>query len=619
MATVIDTLVTRLQFKSDNRALSRTQKQLERFKAGANRSLAAVGRGIRVGGIALAALGGAALFSGTPTERELLKLQTQLGLTAEQADNVRTRARAISEDYNTPLQQTTAAFFSLLSAGLSLESAQESLTASAKGWQAQMGNVRDLAHVAGGAVNAYGADVVSGTRAMEIMNATVKEGNLVAEDLLLGFGELLQIAPQLGIGMEQLGAVIAGGTRSGIKANIVMTQLRQIMIGTLQAMGTKKKRWEDLGISVEDFNRRVSEDLIGALQWLRLELGDDQGAMLRLFESTEAVGLIMDITGRNSSAYREVLDGVTNSVGVLDKASTAYAESGLSKQESATNAMKLALDDLYQNALIPLLGLFGKLPDKLQLVAVAFGGAGLMASLFGISLGPLLLGLALFVIKMLLLALGLGLVVFGIKWILDNTEAWKASLVGVGAVVLGLFLAFGLLGLKIGLVIALLVGTVIVIREVVAGWNDLTRAIGRFLEAYRQIPLLGGLQRFGADAGQFVAEKIIEPMRSIYGGNSLGGLDLSGGRGDLLSALQNARISPLATSPAALADIYAGYAPEGRSAVDSRDQSVTFTEGAIVVNAAPGQSEVEIGQVAARAMIDEYQIAVEQFDSDILR
>ena len=275
MATVIDTLVTRLQFKSDNRALSRTARQFERFKAGANRSLAAVGRGIRVGGLGLAALGGAAIFSGTPTERELLKLQTQLGLTAAQADDVRIRARQISADYKTPLQQTTGAFFSLLSAGLSLEAAQESLIASAKGWQAQMGNVRELAHIAGGAVNAYGADVMTGTRAMEVMNATVKEGNLVAEDLLLGFGELLQIAPQLGVSMEQLGAIIAGGTRSGIKANIVMTQLRQVMIGTLQSLGTKKKRWEALGISVEDFSRRVGEDLIGALQWLRLELGDE--------------------------------------------------------------------------------------------------------------------------------------------------------------------------------------------------------------------------------------------------------------------------------------------------------------------------------------------------------
>ena len=384
----LDTLIVDLLFRGDTKGLENANRKMQEV----DRKVQAVVRGMQVAFAAALGLGGVAFVTGSKIERELLNLRTQLGETEESVEAVKPALEALSSETAVPLDRLAAGFFALRSAGLSTEAALETLTASAFGVNAGMGDIRDIAFTAGGAVNAYGEDAMSGARATDILLSTVEKGSLIASDLTRGFGELLQVAPELGVEMEQLGAIIAKATPNSVSANVVMTQLRQILFGLLRPTAqTAKKQFEALGIDAGEFARRVDEDLIGALQWLRQEAGEDREAFSRLFESQEAVGLMFSITGDKASDYREALDAIQNSTGATNRAHEIWAQSGLAQAEKGVNETKLTLNNLYENAVVPLLQLFGKLNSVLQQFIIVLGVASIASAVLGgPSLGKLI-------------------------------------------------------------------------------------------------------------------------------------------------------------------------------------------------------------------------------------
>ena len=393
-ARTLDTLIVDLLFRGDTRGLENANRKLQQVE----RQVQTVVRGMQVAFTAALGLGGVAFVTGSKIERELLNLRTQLGETEESVEAIEPALEDLSRDTAVAFDRLAAGYFALRSAGLSTEAAMNTLAASAHGVNAGMGDIRDIAFTAGGAVNAYGEDVMSGVRATDILLSTVQKGNLIASDLTRGFGELLQVAPGLGVEMEQLGAIIAGATGPSVPANVVMTQLRQVLFGLLRPTETAKKQFEALGIDASELARRVDEDLVGALQWLRQEAGEDREAFSRLFESQEAVGLLFTITGEKASDYREALDAIQNSTGAANRAHEIWAQSGLAQAEKGTNEAKLTLNDLYNNAVVPLLQLFGKLNPVIQQFIVLVGGASVASSLFG---GPSLgRGIAALTIKL---------------------------------------------------------------------------------------------------------------------------------------------------------------------------------------------------------------------------
>ena len=155
----LDTLFVELLFRGDTKGLENVNQKLRNM----DRQIQAVTRGIQVAVTAAIAIGGAAFFTGSKTEREFVKLRTQLGDTAEQVEAVRPQLEALSEDTGRPLADLATAFFNLKSSvqGISDEEALEVIAASAKGATIELGRVDDLALVAGVAIRQFGSDTIS--------------------------------------------------------------------------------------------------------------------------------------------------------------------------------------------------------------------------------------------------------------------------------------------------------------------------------------------------------------------------------------------------------------------------------------------------------------------------
>ena len=159
-------------------------------------------------------------------------------------------------------------------------------------------------------------------------------------------------------------------------------------------------------------------------------------------------------------------------------------------------------------------------------------------------------------------------------------------------------------------------------------WDKATAAVERFITAYREIPVLGGLQRFGADTAGFIQDQIVAPIRDATSGFGVGGtgFDLTTGRFVPLVNNEKKIVDPIRNALTNNENGRLGYRglldPGPRSSasyVQEDNRTFTIAEGAVVVYAAEGQSEREIGQNVGIALGDQLESLASSFDSEIAR
>ena len=629
MPGVIDELAVRIGTEVDARGLEGLSRRWGQFKQ-------RVQAGVRVIATAGAAAGAAAFATGAPVERQFLKMQTQLGVTASEIEALRPMLRGIAKDLRRPFEEVTAAYFSARSAGLQHAAALDTVTNAAKAANIEAGNTAQVAKLAAAAQKAYNDEAVTGTRVIDVLIGTLRAGNISeASELVRAVPALFQVAPQLGVSLENLFAIIAGGTRTGASASAIGTQLQQILFGLLRPTATARKEFKAMGIELDDLRKRARDGLIPALQWLREQTGDNTDTLAKLFESQEAVALLFDITGDNADAYRRILrDLETQTQGLADEGQRLFGQSGFGAWQGVVNDFKIRLADIYDTVLKPVLLWFQDLPEAIQM-AVGAGGLALVGSaILGIGAG--LFGTL--ITAGLLLAAIAGLVIAGFwlwanwdkvtGWIQDKwEELWESIRSGEAWEEISRHLDnfWGVLEdgweqAKPHLVRAFDWLT----EKITELYAHLHAGLLDWLDQLRDIPVLGG--RIGAyvdsQRGVLAAvtpaqrRQVINESQTVFP-NPVGPA-VNATLGRFMGGLTPGR--PL-HEPQTFTGFYDSQFDRARAQTVNRTNNVEHNV-TITVNAPSGDApEIvrAVEPVVKRVMRDEYEVFVQGADSDILR
>ena len=238
-------------WKNTGAAARRATAGMKREVGGVNDTLGGLKR--QVLGVGAAFAGGLALkevVGGTVAlEQSTVKLRTQLGLTAAEAEGVRQQAIRLSETYGVSAQASVDAGFAIQSAGLRGAKAAEALEAATMGAAIGLGEARDIGLLSAAAMTAYGAESLSATRSTEILAAAVKAGNLEASELAGALGQSLPVAAELDISFEELSGSVAFYTRLGLGASEANTAVRQTMNAMLKPSRQAQGILADLGLT----------------------------------------------------------------------------------------------------------------------------------------------------------------------------------------------------------------------------------------------------------------------------------------------------------------------------------------------------------------------------------
>ncbi len=397
---VIDELITRYVPRMDPAAVRNVQRGFKQIRDSSKRlraDLAHVGRGMAT---VLGAVGVASVGVGMKAERSFTKLRTQLELSNAEIEEGKARARELSRETGVALDKLADSFFSLRSAGLNQADALDAMGAAAKGGAIELGNVQDIALLAGGALNVFGSDTLTAEKAVAQMLETVRAGNIKDVGALSQqMPQLLSTAGQLGVEFKELGAAIAGYTRTGLDVPRVTTGIKAAMNKLLAPteQGKKLIADEEEGLGMSTVELRDMADQEGLLETVihvteRLRMDDgriDTEKLKKIFESEEAIGFVLDV-GANQDAYRGILADMPEDAENLARAMAAVRKSGWFVWVETINNLKTDLIWFYDKAIKPLLRGFNLLPDTIQRVVIAFAAlqtVTMIGPFKGLSLG----------------------------------------------------------------------------------------------------------------------------------------------------------------------------------------------------------------------------------------
>ena len=331
-------------------ALTMAQKKLTRVSKQMKNVGSTMSRNVTAPFVAIGAAGAKMAID---FDKNMTKIETLVGLTGQEVNAMRGEVMKLSgATAQAPAELADGLFF-LTSAGLRGANAMETLEAVSKGVAIGLGEQTDLAKVAAAAQNAYGADVLSASEALDIFGGMVQTGMFEASDLAGVLGTQLGLASNLGISFEELGAMISTYTKTTGDANAATTGLSGVMMSFAKITPQQVRALESVGMSVEGVRESLSQN---GLQATLIEM---QGAfqasgvdLSAFFSKSQALKGVLGVLGTQTETYKEVLDDLGDSAGFVENGFERVSEGPGFKLQKTFNDLKLAGQQLGE-ALLP--------------------------------------------------------------------------------------------------------------------------------------------------------------------------------------------------------------------------------------------------------------------------
>jgi hypothetical protein len=262
-------------------------------------------------------------------ESAALKMQTLVGLTADEMDEMADAARRVGVQFGVGSQKAVEAAFFISSAGLRGKNAVDALERSAIASALGLGEMATVADLLTSAMNAYGAGNLSAARATDILVAGVREGKFEASALAGAIGSVLPTASALGVSFEEVVGLLALWSRTGADVSSSVTSLQAIMSTLMGTTEQGKELLADYGLSLEDLRAIAAGEggLLAVMRLLDETFGDNIEDLRVIVPNVRAFRGVMATLAQEASLVDGVMGNVADSVGLADEAmKTAFSE-----------------------------------------------------------------------------------------------------------------------------------------------------------------------------------------------------------------------------------------------------------------------------------------------------
>jgi len=320
--------------KFDPKGLQGAQRALANFQNFA----VDVGRvaAAAVAGVAVAGVREAAQF-----ETSFAKIQGLVGVTADEIGVLEDAAKKLGPSFGVSANEAADALFFITSAGLRGAGATEVLEASLKGAAIGLGDTKTIADLATSAVNAYGEANLGGAEAVDVLAEAVRLGKLEPAELAGAMGQLLPVASNLGVSFDQVGAALAGMSKTGTDANTAATQLGQIFNALMKPTAEADKALAGMGTSAAELREQIREKgLFSTLQTLTDAFDGNIEATTEVFGNVRALRGVLDLMGASAEDNSEIFRLMADDTGVLNEAMEIVSETSEFKFNQAMETSK---------------------------------------------------------------------------------------------------------------------------------------------------------------------------------------------------------------------------------------------------------------------------------------
>ena len=293
--------------------------------------------------------------------------------------------------------------YGALQSGVPEENALSFIVANAK---AAKGNMADLAQTVDATtsvMNAYGLEGEEINRVLDGMTKAVDLGKLEFSDLADNIGKGISIAAAAGVEYEELFAILATLTLSGLKVDEAMTAVKGVLSAALTPTKETSDAMSALGVDLSTAAIK-SKGLVGVMADVARATKGNGDLTASLFGNIRALNGALSLTSEQGLAtFGTALEGIANSSGKVESNYNNMIDSVEGRTAEAAAQMEEAwirLGEQMRGAFLPLIqglsGLLEKFNALDPAVQKAIGGTLAFvaaASLFLAAFGPILTGL----------------------------------------------------------------------------------------------------------------------------------------------------------------------------------------------------------------------------------
>jgi TP901 family phage tail tape measure protein len=325
------------------KGLNKASKRLAVFGA----KMKTIGRSISTSfTLPFAAIGVAGAKMAIDFQKNMTKINTLVGISASEVNKMQGEVMKLSgATAQAPADLADGLFF-LTSAGLRGANAMQTLESVSKGVAIGLGEQTDLAKVAAAAQNAYGADTITASKALDVFGMSVQQGMFEASDLAEVLGTQLGLASSLGISFEETNAFIATYTKTTGDAKSASTSFGGVMMALAKTTPQMERALNQVGMTGDSVRASLGEN------GLRQTLIDIKAAfeaqgvpLTQFFSKSQALKGVLGVLGNQTETYGEVLEGMHNSVGMVDDGfNTLENTAGFKMQKAFTNLKNAAME-----------------------------------------------------------------------------------------------------------------------------------------------------------------------------------------------------------------------------------------------------------------------------------
>lgn len=258
-------------------------------------------------------------------KRAQLEIETILPKNEKLTANLVAQLENLSKQYGTTATSQAKAYYEIISAGVSDAADGAKLLARAN--ELATGGVTDTANTIDlltTVYNVYGKELATTEEASDSLFKTVQLGKTTIAELSSDLGQALPIAKSFGVGLDEVGAILAQLTNSGISTSESVTLLNAVLAAIA-------RNGEQLG---EGFNSTAvqTEGLGVVLDRLRERTNGSNDALFKLLGRQEAVRAVQSLTAKGLDNYNAVLVEYANKAGVASEASKKILSEDTGKQ-----------------------------------------------------------------------------------------------------------------------------------------------------------------------------------------------------------------------------------------------------------------------------------------------
>lgn len=338
--------------------LGRAQGTLNRFGVGASQTAKGVGQlavglgrvGVVAAGAAAAGLVTVARLAGN-FEAQLNTINTIAKLNEQDLRQVGLGIRDTFRATGQPLNDLTAGYYDLLSAGIKVADAQRVLNQAVQLGIGGLGTTEQSVDLLTTAINAYGLDAAGAAKASDTFAAAVRDGKVTIADMASEFAVVAPLASTLGVSIEEIGGTLGFMTAKGNTAGETLTDMRSALVALQRQTPEMKQVLHELGI--ENINTEIrSKGLQGTWEELRAEADRLGIPIIKLTGRVEAMNYVLSTTGPNSRGFQREMERIRDSAGETT-AQFEERQKGLNYQLGRLKALAQDAGITIGNALLP--------------------------------------------------------------------------------------------------------------------------------------------------------------------------------------------------------------------------------------------------------------------------